>query len=58
MSNQEQNYIDGLWCEGGAGRIDVIDPGTGKNFPNMRWPMRLMWIARSKPLSVCTDPEF
>ena len=30
MSNQEQNYIDGLWCEGGAGRIDVIDPGTGK----------------------------
>ncbi len=24
-----QNYIDGNWCDGGAGRIDVIDPGTG-----------------------------
>ncbi len=24
-----QNYIDGAWCDGGAGRIDVIDPGNG-----------------------------
>ncbi|SMX22826.1 aldehyde dehydrogenase family protein [Boseongicola aestuarii] len=24
-----QNYIDGAWCDGGAGRIDVQDPGTG-----------------------------
>lgn len=25
-----KNYIDGAWREGGAGRIDVIDPGTGQ----------------------------
>jgi len=25
-----QNYIDGAWCDGGAGRIDVVDPGTGE----------------------------
>ena len=25
-----QNYIDGAWVDGGAGRIDVIDPGTGE----------------------------
>ena len=24
-----QNYIDGEWVDGGAGRIDVFDPGTG-----------------------------
>lgn len=24
-----QNYIDGTWVDGGAGRIDVIDPATG-----------------------------
>lgn len=24
-----QNYIDGTWVDGGAGRIDVINPGTG-----------------------------
>ena len=24
-----QNYIDGAWVDGGAGRIDVINPGTG-----------------------------
>ncbi len=25
-----QNYIDGTWVDGGAGRIDVINPGTGE----------------------------
>ncbi|NDR59726.1 aldehyde dehydrogenase family protein [Aliiruegeria sabulilitoris] len=25
-----QNYIDGEWVDGGAGRIDVIDPASGK----------------------------
>lgn len=25
-----RNYIDGDWVDGGAGRIDVIDPGTGQ----------------------------
>ncbi|MFZ5964238.1 aldehyde dehydrogenase family protein [Thalassococcus sp. BH17M4-6] len=25
-----QNYIDGGWCDGGAGRVDVINPGTGQ----------------------------
>ncbi|WP_415919885.1 aldehyde dehydrogenase family protein [Tateyamaria sp. SN6-1] len=25
-----QNYIDGTWVDGGAGRIDVTDPGTGE----------------------------
>ncbi|MEM8554192.1 MAG: aldehyde dehydrogenase family protein [Pseudomonadota bacterium] len=25
-----QNYIDGEWVDGGAGRISVIDPGTGQ----------------------------
>ena len=26
-----KNYIDGDWVEGGAGRIDVFNPGTGEN---------------------------
>lgn len=25
-----QNYIDGTWVDGGAGRIDVINPATGQ----------------------------
>ncbi len=25
-----QNYVDGSWIDGGAGRIDVINPGTGE----------------------------
>ncbi|WP_108814327.1 aldehyde dehydrogenase family protein [Loktanella sp. Alg231-35] len=25
-----QNYIDGVWVDGGAGRIDVTDPATGE----------------------------
>ena len=25
-----QNYIDGQWVDGGAGRIDVLNPGTGE----------------------------
>lgn len=25
-----QNYIDGSWVDGGAGRVDVINPGTGE----------------------------
>lgn len=25
-----QNYIDGMWVDGGAGRIDVVDPATGE----------------------------
>ncbi|MEM9127587.1 MAG: aldehyde dehydrogenase family protein, partial [Pseudomonadota bacterium] len=25
-----QNYIDGNWVDGGAGRIDVTNPGTGE----------------------------
>ena len=25
-----QNYVDGQWIDGGAGRIDVINPGTGQ----------------------------
>ena len=33
MSNVKaywQNYIDGGWVDGGAGRIDVVNPGTGE----------------------------
>ncbi|MEL6684523.1 MAG: aldehyde dehydrogenase family protein [Pseudomonadota bacterium] len=30
MKTYWQNYIDGAWVDGGAGRIDVIDPGTGE----------------------------
>ncbi|MDX8355615.1 aldehyde dehydrogenase family protein [Cognatiyoonia sp. IB215182] len=30
MKTYWQNYIDGTWCDGGAGRIDVINPGTGE----------------------------
>lgn len=30
MKTYWQNYIDGAWCDGGAGRIDVISPGTGE----------------------------
>ncbi len=29
MKDYWQNYIDGAWVDGGAGRIDVINPGTG-----------------------------
>lgn len=29
MKDYWQNYIDGTWGDGGAGRIDVIDPATG-----------------------------
>ncbi|WP_375282207.1 aldehyde dehydrogenase family protein [Pseudooctadecabacter sp.] len=29
MKTYWQNYIDGVWVDGGAGRIDVINPGTG-----------------------------
>ena len=25
-----QNYVGGQWIDGGSGRIDVIDPGTGQ----------------------------
>ncbi|MFU1479417.1 aldehyde dehydrogenase family protein [Roseovarius sp. C7] len=25
-----QNYIDGVWVDGGAGRVDVINPGSGE----------------------------
>jgi aldehyde dehydrogenase (NAD+) len=37
-----QNYIDGEWVDGGAGRIDVIDPATGARSRNRRLPMRPM----------------
>jgi len=30
MKTYWQNYIDGAWADGGAGRIDVINPGTGQ----------------------------
>lgn len=30
MKTYWQNYIDGSWVDGGAGRIDVINPGTGE----------------------------
>ncbi|MBU2943209.1 aldehyde dehydrogenase family protein [Shimia thalassica] len=30
MKTYWQNYIDGTWVDGGAGRIDVFNPGTGK----------------------------
>ena len=30
MKTYWRNYIDGAWGDGGAGRIDVINPGTGE----------------------------
>lgn len=30
MKSYWQNYIDGAWVDGGAGRIDVSDPATGE----------------------------
>lgn len=30
MKDYFQNYIDGEWVDGGAGRVDVINPGTGE----------------------------
>lgn len=30
MKTYWQNYIDGVWRDGGAGRIDVVNPGTGE----------------------------
>ena len=29
MKDYWQNYIDGAWVDGGAGRIEVTNPGTG-----------------------------
>lgn len=30
MKTYWQNYIDGSWVDGGAGRIDVFNPGIGE----------------------------
>ncbi|WP_299621109.1 aldehyde dehydrogenase family protein [uncultured Tateyamaria sp.] len=30
MQTYWQNYIDGAWVDGGAGRIEVVNPGTGE----------------------------
>ena len=30
MKTYWQNYIDGSWVDGGAGRVDVINPSTGE----------------------------
>jgi aldehyde dehydrogenase (NAD+) len=30
MKTYWKNYIDGAWVDGGAGRIDVFNPGTGE----------------------------
>ncbi len=30
MKDYWQNYIDGGWVDGGAGQIDVLNPGTGE----------------------------
>ncbi|MEM7597104.1 MAG: aldehyde dehydrogenase family protein [Pseudomonadota bacterium] len=30
MKDDWQNYIDGAWVDGGAGRVDVMNPGTGE----------------------------
>ncbi len=30
MKEYWQNYIDGEWVDGGAGRVDVVNPGTGQ----------------------------
>lgn len=30
MKTYWRNYIDGKWVDGGAGRVDVINPGTGE----------------------------
>lgn len=30
MKSYWQNYIDGAWIDGGAGRIDVVNPATGE----------------------------
>ncbi|MEM6307351.1 MAG: aldehyde dehydrogenase family protein, partial [Pseudomonadota bacterium] len=29
MKDYWQNYIDGAWVDGGAGRVDIVNPGTG-----------------------------
>ncbi|PVH28934.1 aldehyde dehydrogenase family protein [Pararhodobacter oceanensis] len=30
MKTYWQNYIDGAWVDGGAGRVDIINPGAGE----------------------------
>lgn len=30
MKGDGRNYIDGAWADGGAGRVDVINPATGE----------------------------
>lgn len=42
MREYLRNHIDGAWRDGGAGRIDLINPAPARGRPNTRWPMRLM----------------
>jgi aldehyde dehydrogenase (NAD+) len=45
-----QNFIDGAFVDGGAGRLDVLDPGKRREAcPSKRWRMPLMSTARSRP---------
>jgi aldehyde dehydrogenase (NAD+) len=30
MKQDWLNYIDGAWCAGGAGQVDIVSPGTGE----------------------------
>ena len=30
VSEYWKNYVDGTWIDGGAGRIDVLNPATGE----------------------------
>lgn len=30
MKQDWLNYVDGAWCAGGAGQVDIVSPGTGE----------------------------
>jgi aldehyde dehydrogenase (NAD+) len=49
-----QNFIDGEFVDGGAGRLVVDDPATGEIWPNRRSPMRAMWTGPWPPPAPAT----
>ena len=32
MQDYWQNYVNGKWIDGGAGKLEVINPGTGERY--------------------------
>jgi hypothetical protein len=49
-----QNFINGDFVDGGAGRSSSMIPQPAKPWPNRRSPMRAMWTGRWPPPAPAT----